>query len=115
MKQNTVKTVKFTTISPTHIPGQKPRAWECFRDGHYVAIGWLHEVDLTGKSINEIADLIRRQKYDNETAAIQSFERFLSLDLGDYVAVNNASHGLFGIGIIDSGYKFQLGKHESGG
>ncbi len=45
------------------------RAWERFRDGHYVAIGWLDEVDLTGKSINEITELIRREKYDNEAAA----------------------------------------------
>lgn len=105
---------KFTTISPTHIPGQKPRAWERFRDGHYVAIGWLDGIDLTGKSITEITKLIRRQKYDNEAAGIQSFERFFSLDPGDYVAVNNANHGLFGVGIIESGYKFQLGKHDSG-
>jgi hypothetical protein len=105
---------KFTTISPTHIAGQKPRAWERFRDGRYVAIGWLNDVDLTGKSIDEIADLIRRQEYDNEAAAIQSFERFLSLEPGDYVAVNNTNHGLFGVGIIESGYKFQLRKHDAG-
>ncbi len=27
---------KFTTISPTHIAGQKPNAWERFPAGHYV-------------------------------------------------------------------------------
>jgi hypothetical protein len=105
---------QFTTISPTHIPGQKPRAWERFRDGRYVAIGWLDDVDLAGKSIDEITDLLRRRGYDNETAAIHSFEKFLSLNPGDYVAVNNTNHGLFGIGIIESGYKFQLHKHDCG-
>ncbi len=105
---------KFTTISPTHMPGQKPHAWERFRDGHYVALGWLNDVDLTGKSIDEITDLIRRQKYDNEEAAILSFKRFLSLQPGDYVAVNNTNHGLFGVGIIESGYEFQLRKHNCG-
>jgi len=107
---------KFTTSSPTHVPGQKPHAWERFRDGRYVAIGWLNEVDLTEKSIDEITDLIRRQEpaYDNEAAAIQSFERFLSLERGDYVAVNNTNHGLFGVGTVESGYKFQLRKHDCG-
>jgi predicted Mrr-cat superfamily restriction endonuclease len=105
---------QFTTISPTHISGQKPRAWEQFRDGGYVAIGWLENIDLAGKSIDEITDLIRRQKYDNEAAAIQSFERFLSLKPDDYVAVNNTNHGLFGVGIIKSEYKFQPRKHDSG-
>ncbi len=105
---------QFTTISPTHVAGQKPAAWVHFREGHYVAIGWLEDVDLTGTSMDEITDVIRRQEYDNETAAIQSFGRFLSLQPGDYVAVNNTNHGLFGIGIIESGYKFRLQKHDSG-
>src|SRR5438045_3662494 len=105
---------QFTTISPTHFAGQKPRAWERFRDGHYAAIGWLEKVDLTGKSMDEITELIRREGYDNEAAAIQSFDRFLSLKPGDYVAVNNTNHGLFGVGVIESGYKFQLGKHDCG-
>ena len=74
---------KFTTISPTHIPGMKEYAWERFRDGKYVAIGWLEENDLTGKSIEEIVALIREQQYTNEASAISSFERFLSLDDGD--------------------------------
>jgi hypothetical protein len=105
---------QFATISPTHIAGQKPGAWERFREGHYVAMGWLEDVDLTNKSMDEIRELIRGQKYDNETAPIQSFERFFSLKVGDYVAVNNANDGLFGVGKITSGYKFELGKHDSG-
>src|SRR6266852_6122757 len=101
---------QFTTISPTHISGQKPGAWERFREGRYVAIGWLEDIDLTNKSMDEIADLVRQREYDNEAAAIQSFERFLSLKPGDYVAVNNTNHGLFCVGRINSGYKFKLGK-----
>ncbi len=104
---------QFTTISPTHIEGKKEYAWERFRDGGYVAIGWLDE-DLSGKSIDEIIDLIRREKYDNEASAIESFKRFLSLKHDDYVAVNNANHGLFGVGVIDSGYRFSLHKHDTG-
>ncbi len=105
---------QFTTISPTHISGQKPKAWKRFLDGRYVAIGWLNDVDLSGKLLDEITELIQARKYDNESSAIQSFERFLSLNPGDYVAVNNANHGLFGVGIIQSGYKFQIHKHDCG-
>jgi len=105
---------KFTTISPTHIEGKKEYAWERFREGGYVAIGWLQHVDLTEKSIDEIIELIRGKEYDNETRPIEAFKRFLSLDRGDYVAVNNTNHGLFGVGIIESGYKFQLLKHDTG-
>lgn len=105
---------KFTTISPTHIEGKKKYAWEHFRDKGYVSIGWLDDIDLTGKSIDEIIDLIRREEYDNEASAIESFKRFLSLEPGDYVAVNNTNHGLFGVGIINSGYKFQLRMHDTG-
>ncbi len=105
---------KFTTISPTHVEGKKKSAWERFREGGYVAIGWLIDTDLTGKSINEITELIRRKGYDNEASAIDSFERFMSLEPGDYVAVNNTNDGLFGVGIIESGYKFDLRKHDNG-
>lgn len=30
---------KFLTVSPTHIPGKKPYAWQNFLKGNYVAIG----------------------------------------------------------------------------
>ena len=106
---------KFTTISPTHVPGKKKYAWERFRDGKYIAIGWLEDVDLTGKSVNEVTDLIRQKNYSNEAAAIASFERFLRLERGDYVAVNNTASGFFGVGTIESEYKFKLGKHDMGG
>jgi MoxR-like ATPase len=106
---------RFTTISPTHVEGKKKEAWERFRDGGYVAIGWLKDTDLTGKSMNEVTELIQQKKYDNEASAIASFKKFLfELEPGDYVAVNNTADGLFGIGIIESGYKFDLQKHDIG-
>jgi MoxR-like ATPase len=107
---------KFTTICPTHVQGKRKEAWERFRDGGYVALGWLHDTDLTGKSLDEIASLLRRKKYDKEEQkkAITAFERFLSLEPGDYVAVPNVDRGLFGVGIIESGYKFNPQKHDTG-
>lgn len=105
---------KFLTISPTHVSGKKEYAWEKFRAGNYIAIGWLHEYDLTGKSLDEIVELIREQNYDNEASGIDAFTKFLALEVGDYVAVNNTNDGLFGIGVVTSGYKYELYKHDTG-
>ena len=104
---------RFMTISPTHIPGKKEYAWNNFLSGKYIAIGWMHD-DLTGKSIDEVASIIRAKKYENESSAISSFTKFLSLNVGDYVAVNNAYFGLFGIGVVTSAYQFQEFKHDTG-
>jgi len=37
-----------------------------------------------------------------------------SLEIGDYVAVNNTNHGLFGVGIVTSAYEYEKGKHDTG-
>lgn len=105
---------KFLTISPTHIPGMKEYAWKKFLSGGYVAIGWLTDDNLEGKSIDDVISLIRKRGYDNEANAIDAFQKFLKLDIGDYVAVNNVNDGLFGIGIITSPYHFKKGKHDTG-
>ena len=107
---------KFATMSPTHVSGKKEYAWNNFRTGGYVALGetWLH-VDLSGKSMVEVADIIRTSGPANKTsAAIDEFEKLLSLSPGDYIAVNNANDGLFGIGVVKSGYRFQKHKHDTG-
>ncbi|HEY7157698.1 MAG TPA: HNH endonuclease [Gemmataceae bacterium] len=108
---------KFATISPTSVTGQKQAAWERFRDGHYVAIGWLNDIDVTGKSVEEIKELIRQAGCEpsDERDGLRSFPRFLELEVGDYVAVKNVSDGFFGLGIIDSVYKFDPEKHDTGG
>lgn len=105
---------RFMTISPTHIPGKKEYAWNKFQSGGYIALGWIHEHDLTGKSLDEVISLIRKERYDNEASAIDAFTKFLTLKEGDYVAVNNTNAGLFSIGIISSGYKYEKYKHDTG-
>ena len=104
---------QFVTISPTHVAGKKEYAWNNFRDGRYIAIGWMHD-DLTGKSIEEVEKTIRKHKFPDENNAIETFKKFLSLKIGDYVAVNNTNAGLFGIGIIESEYQFKLKRHSTG-
>jgi len=93
---------KFLTISPTHIPGKKPYAWEKFRDGNYVAIGWSDLGDLTGLSVEQVVSEIRKHNFDSETNAISTFTKFLALEIGDIVAVNKVNFGLFGVGKVIS-------------
>ena len=104
---------QFVTISPTHVPGKKEFAWNNFRDGGYIAIGWMDE-DLTGKTIEQVISIIRKHKFDNENSAIDAFTKLLSLKIGDYVAVNNTNDGLFSVGVIDSGYQYKSKLHDCG-
>jgi hypothetical protein len=112
----------FTTISPTCEPGGKPAAWERFRDGCYIAIGWCYDTDLTGSSIEEILRLVRVTSSNDRDVqdGLHSFPIFWELcqrgavGSGDYVAVKNVNHGLFGVGRITSGYKYSRYKHDTG-
>jgi len=112
----------FTTISPTCEPGGKPAAWERFRDGGYIAIGWCYDTDLTGRSIEEILRLVPGTSGNDrdEKDGIHSFPNFWELcqrgavGSGDYVAVKNVNHGLFGVGLIKSGYRYSRHKHDTG-
>jgi len=93
----------------------KQYAWNKFQSGKYAAIGWLGDYDLTGMPLDEVIELIRTEAYDNEASAIDAFTKFLTLGEGDYVAVNNTNAGLFGVGIITSGYQYQRHMHDTGG
>ena len=109
---------KFATISPTHIPNKKKFAWENFKNGNYVAIGSKLSVDLTGKTMEEVAHLIRSaSSYDQKDydKRIREYEDFIfNLNIGDYVAVKNVNYGLFGIGIVTSEYYFKKFAHDTG-
>ena len=109
---------KFITISPSHVSGKKKYAWNNFLKGGYVSIGWLKEesIDLTQKTTEERISIIKSQGYPSrdEHRAIDWLKKFFVLEIGDYVAVNNTSDGLFGIGIVSSGVKFQKYKHDTG-
>lgn len=116
---------KFTTISPTCEPGGKKDAWERFRDGGYAAIGWCYKHDLTEFSIEEICKLVEQipENACDESDVqdgLKSFPVFWELcvrgkdNAGDIIAVKNNRHGLFGIGIVKSGYRYSEFKHETG-
>jgi len=114
----------FTTISPTCVYGEKRAAWERFRTGGYIAVGWCYDTDLTGMSIEEILPLVEATA-DPETPndakdGRRSFPNFwelcqgYKLDRRDYVAVRNGNDGLFGVGYVKSGYKYSRHKHFTG-
>jgi len=108
---------QFTTISPTSVPGKKEYAWRKFLQGGYAAIGWLSETNLSGKSLDEIEKLLETE-YPDQPAEVslakRAFERFLSLQIGDYVAVPNVRFGLFGVGVVKSEYQFKEFMHDIG-
>jgi hypothetical protein len=107
----------FTTISPTCEPGVKPAAWERFRDGGYIAIGWCYETDLTGMNIEEILQLVPGASASDrdQQDGIHSFRIFWNLcQRGAVGRVKNVNHGLFGVGTIKSGYKYSRYKHDTG-
>jgi hypothetical protein len=61
--------------------------------------------------------LIDAQKYTSSNAveARGCLGKFLfELGIGDYVAVNNVQHGLFGVGRITSASKYEQHKHDCG-
>src|SRR6266853_3227669 len=87
---------QFTTMSPTHVAGKKEYAWQKFLKGRCVAIGWLEDTDLTGKSIEQIEMLLEDvypDKPDSVIHAASVVQRFLNLEKGDYVAIPNVNFG----------------------
>jgi len=65
----------------------------------------------------QVKQLLDEQNYpdSNLVEAKDCLPKFLfELGIGDYVAVNNVQHGLFGIGRITSAYKYQRNKHDCG-
>lgn len=106
--------MKFLTISPTHVPGKKEYAWNRFYEGGYIAIGWISGEDMNQKTLEQVISILRDQEYDNEANAIDAFDKFLTLEIGDYVAVNNTNDGLFGIGIVSSEYRYKHNGHDTG-
>lgn len=104
---------RFITISPTHLSGTKPEAWQRFLSGGYVALGWNH-TDYTNWSLERIIADIKAGGYKNETEAIHAHTCFFNVEVGDVVAVNNTLHSLFGIGLITSDYLFEQQMHDTG-
>jgi len=112
---------KFAVISPTHVSGKKKEAWENFRNGGYIAICSIVCQDLSEESIDEIKkiasieyDKFFEGKKGTGPRGVHIFESFFSLEVGDYVAVNNTNDGLFGIGIIASPYYYKENAHNTG-
>jgi hypothetical protein len=83
----------------------------------YIPIGWLEDWNLSGITPMQVNELLDEQNYPkrNLVEAKDCLRKFLfELGVGDYVAVNNVLHGLFGIGRITSAYRYQPNKHDCG-
>jgi hypothetical protein len=105
---------QFLYISPTHIKGKKPVAWKNFLKGGYIALGWGH-IDYSSYTLDKILAHIKKAGYNNTNEALDAHKKFNNLNVGDIVAVNNASQGIFGIGVVQSGYKYKKHIHNPEG
>lgn len=95
-------------ISPTHCIGQKEDAWKSFFIRNIMAIGWK-DTDYTNYSIKMI-----EEDYTNDPTAIPAFTLLKHIQEGDIICCTNNAHGLWGIGIAVSSYKFQQKIHYAG-
>ncbi|WP_077197277.1 McrB family protein [Prevotella ihumii] len=96
-------------ICPTHCSGQKPKAWKSFLDNNIMAIGWKNK-DYTNFTPDEIAN-----EYEHsDKKAIGPFRLMKQIKSGDIVCCTNNNHGIFGIGVALSSYKYKENIHYAG-
>ena len=100
-------------ISPTHVSGAKRVSWQSFLDKGIAAIGWNIE-DFTNWRLEDIQKRIKEEGFHNETEAITSHGIMYNMQVGDIICATNNMHGLFGIGIVASTYKFETAIHNTG-
>jgi GTPase subunit of restriction endonuclease len=95
-------------VSPTHCAKQKESAWKNFLNKAVMAIGWK-DIDYTNYSNQEI-----EEDYIDDTAAIPAFILIKQIQEGDIICCTNNGHGLWGIGVAMSSYKYQQKIHYAG-
>jgi hypothetical protein len=106
---------RFVTISPTHVAGEKRNTWARFRDGKYIAIGWLVDTDLSSWSREAISAELEKREEPSWRDGQHDLTRFVhDLEIGDMVAITNTNTSILGVGIITSDYYFDATAHDTG-
>lgn len=95
-------------ICPTHCTGQKKEAWKGFLSKNIMAIGWK-ATDYSNFTLERI-----RKEYSDDSKAISAFTLIKQIKVGDVICCTNNGHGLWGIGIALSTYKFKDSIHYAG-
>jgi hypothetical protein len=121
---------QYVTVAPSS--SNQKAAFKRLVENECVALGWLSDSNLTGKTLSEVYALIDEQiaeevrlndKKEQETVSAKRnqdkvkryFSRFLAIQPGMIVVVPNVNYGLHGVGRVTSGYQFQKNKHDSTG
>lgn len=99
-------------VNTTHVPNMKPSAWKNFKNLNIAAIGW-HHIDYSLYESQETINHILSLNTSDENDALRSFDLIKKVKEGDVICVFNVNHGLFGIGIVASKYKFQRSIHDT--
>lgn len=95
-------------ISPTHCPKFKKKAWNSFLNNEIMAIGWKDE-DYSNSTAEEI-----KNSYPEKSPAIQAFKNIKDIKYGDIICTTNNNHGLWGIGVALSSYRYKKNIHFAG-
>ena len=96
-------------ISPTHCNGQKQKAWNSFVENNLMAIGWNDE-DYSNSTTAELESIYKNQ----DESAVYPFKLIKQIRNGDIICCTNNNHGLYGIGIALSSYKYKSQIHFAG-
>lgn len=96
-------------ISPTHCNGQKQKAWNSFVENNLMAIGWNDE-DYSNSTTAELESIYKNQ----DESAVYPFKLIKQIRNGDIICCTNNNHGLYGIGIALSPYKYKSQIHFAG-
>ncbi len=93
-------------------PGRGGTAWDQWRAGGFVAIGWPELGDMTGISQAEFDKrsraIVRANPKETRNGLRQAW-RFLNLRVGDRVVANRGTTEVLGIGTVIGGYTFVPG------
>lgn len=110
---NITDETKCYFFSPTHCNRQKEKAWERALDKGIIAMS-SNPNDYTNSSLEEIEKYYESKGDPKSRKKVKYFDLLKSIKPGDIICCNNVNHGLFGIGIALSSYKFDLNTFEAG-
>lgn len=110
---NITDETKCYFFSPTHCNGQKEEAWGRALDKGIIAMS-SNPNDYTNSSLEEIEKYYESKEDPESRKKVKYFELLKSIRPGDVICCKNVNHGLFGIGVALSSYKFDLNIFEAG-
>lgn len=102
---NITDETKCYFFSPTHCKKQKEEAWGRALDKGIIAMS-SNPNDYTNSSLEEIEKYYESKEDPESRKKVKYFDLLKSIRPGDVICCKNVNHGLFGIGVALSSYKY---------